>query len=712
MSKQHRGPQAVCLLCVAALADPSTATAQEARELPPIIVESEEPGASLSQTRLSDDDLSTGAVSSPDGISLLRGRPGFSAYANGGISSLPVLRGLADDRVLTTIDGATLSSFCPNHMNPPGSYALSSRLRSITMTPTLSRVSAGGDNIAGVIAIETAKPTFTEDGFDVSGQAGGAYRSVADAWTSDFSGTLAGEQFSLGYDASYAFAENYKRGNGERVRSTQFEAYDQAVTLGARSGQGDLFTLKIGRAFVPYEGFPTQRMDLTENDSTFVNAVYERAFAWGDFRAAINWRSVDHEMNFLDDKGGSAGADMPMISKGDDYDGHVSFKTPVEGLGMVGGGVEIFRTRLDDYWPPVAGSMMMGPDTYININDGERDRYAIWGEWTAQLAAAWTTSAGLRYERVETDAGDVQPYGTGMLHAADIAAAADFNARSHDRADDNVDVTLAALWRPTDSQAYEIGVSRKTRSPNLYERYTWGMGAMSSAMTSFAGDANSYVGNIDLKPEIAHSLAVTAQFTDGPSERHSLKISVYRTWVTDYIDADKLADLAHGFVRLQFANHDVTLYGVEVSGRTEIWEAAAWGTGTLTGALSYTRGENEDTGDDLYHIAPVTARLALEHSLAGWTSSVELEVSGEKDHVNALRHEPETAAYALLNLRTSTDVGPVRIDLGIENLFDTDYDLPLGGVAYGDYKLGGSVGTIQPLPGPGRSFNVALSVAF
>ena len=705
-------------LCVA----PCLAYAQDARELPPIVAEQDESATALSRTELSGEALAAARASSPDAMATLRGQPGFSAFSNGGISALPSVRGMSDDRLLTTIDGAPATAFCPNHMNPASSYMLSGRLTRVTMIPTLSPVSAGGDNIGGVIALESAVPIFAtpDQGLSVSGNVGAAYRSISRGWSGNVSATLAGEHASLGYDAAYAYGANYKDGAGDQVRSSAFESYDQAVTLGLRSDQGDLFTFKIGRAFAPYEGFPTQRMDMTENDSVFVNAAYERGFSWGDLRAAANWRSVDHEMNFLDDK---LPGDMPMLSEGEDYGAQISVRNvSVSGVGSLSGGVELFFTELDDYWPPVSGSMMMGPDDYININDGERNRYALWGEWSASPSEHWTTTAGLRYERVEMDAGDVRPYGTGMMQIDDVNAAAAFNARSHAREDDNIDATLTALWRPNETSAYEFGFARKTRSPNLYERYTWGRGAMSSSMTSFAGDANAYVGNLDLEPEIAHSLAASAEFTSADG-RDAIKVSAYHSWVTDYIDADYLQDLPLGmggamptnttFVQLQFANHDATLYGFEVSGHSELWSNAGFGVGVLSASLSYTHGTNEDTGDALYHIAPLTAFVSLEQSLGRWTNTLELELVDEKDRVNDLRHEPETGGYALAHLRTSAEFGNVRLDLGIENVFDTQYELPLGGVSYGDYRYeGGGARPLDPLAGPGRSFNIGLNVSF
>jgi hypothetical protein len=75
-------------------------------------------------------------------------------------------------------------------------------------------------------------------------------------------------------------------------------------------------------------------------------------------------------------------------------------------------GQEWHGFRLDDYWPAVPGSMMMGPRTYLNINDGKRDRTVLLGELETRHAARWMSVLGLRCESVRMDTGEVQAYGT------------------------------------------------------------------------------------------------------------------------------------------------------------------------------------------------------------------------------------------------------------------------------------------------------------
>ena len=49
-------------------------------------------------------------------------------------------------------------------------------------------------------------------------------------------------------------------------------------------------------------------------------------------------------------------------------------------------GHEFHRFTLNDSWPPVAGSTTMSPNTFMNINDGRRDRYSVFAEWESKVS--------------------------------------------------------------------------------------------------------------------------------------------------------------------------------------------------------------------------------------------------------------------------------------------------------------------------------------
>jgi iron complex outermembrane receptor protein len=239
---------------------------------------------------------------------------------------------------------------------------------------------------------------------------------------------------------------------------------------------------------------------------------------------------------------------------------------------------------------------------------------------------------------------------------------------------------------------------------------------MAADMIGWYGDANGYIGNLNLKPEVANTVSFTSGWHDGARSAWELKVTPYYTYVEDYIDADFVSNqmgmmggMPTGFVTLRFANHDARLYGVNVSGSMGLWRSPELGRFDLFGVLGYVDGENLDTGDNLYHMMPFNAQLTFAHRLGNWSSALEVIAVAEKSQVNDLRNEPITPGYALVNLRTSYEWQNIRLDLGVENLFDRLYYPPLGGVDYADYKAGSSLG---PVPGLGRSFNAGLTVKF
>src|SRR5574343_1393243 len=72
--------------------------------------------------RLGADDIAARHAVTRDTAALLQDVPGVSLYGAGGISSLPVIHGLADDRLRVSVDGMDFIATCPNHMNPPLAY--------------------------------------------------------------------------------------------------------------------------------------------------------------------------------------------------------------------------------------------------------------------------------------------------------------------------------------------------------------------------------------------------------------------------------------------------------------------------------------------------------------------------------------------------------------------------------------------------------------
>ncbi len=696
-----------------------------------------------------------------DSASLLKNIPGLNLQNAGGVSSLPVIHGMADDRLRIKVDGMDLISACGNHMNPALSYIDPTNVDSATVFAGITPVSVGGDSIGGTILIDSSDPEFASagEGGLHQGEVGASYRSNGNAFTGNIAATIANEKLSLNYRGSITESDNYDAGgnfkasgaaaagqgwlDGDEVGSTRYKSTNQSIALGLRH-ERHLLELKLGNQDIPYQGWPNQRMDMTGNDSTQVNLRYEGEFDWGILEMRVYREETRHEMQFDDDKlfwygpnatapatdgipcTPSAGmngcaAGMPMDTKGANTGLVIKANIALSERDTVRLGAEAQDYELDDWWDPSGKGMW--PNTFWNINNGERDRLAAFSEWEAQWNAQWLTQLGIRYERVKMDTGTVQGYNTtSAQYAAESAA---FNAADRDKRDDNVDLTAVARFTPDASRSIEFGYARKSRSPNLYERYTWSTGGMVMRMINMAGDGNGYVGNLDLDPEIAHTLSATFDWHDEAQKSWGLRVAPYFTYVDDYIDVRRCVSAnsncgaanqtaTDAFVYLQFVNQSARIYGLDLSGHFPLAENSRYGGFPATAMVSYLRGENRSTNDDLYNIMPLNGKLAVMHKKGSWNNAIELELVDRKSRTSDVRNELETAGYGLLHLRSNYQRKRVSINVGVENLLDKLYDHPLGGAYTGQGKTMSETGIPwgTQVPGMGRSLYAGINYKF
>ncbi len=646
-------------------------------------------------------------------INLLDGLPGVALQQNGALASTPSLHGLADERVKVQINGLTISSACPNHMNPALSYFSASSEAKVTVINGVTPVSLGGDSIGGTVIVEPAAPVFASgtNRLYAASLLSGFYGSNNNSYGGTVASTVATQNVSLGYVGSWSKGSDYYDGHGDKVPSTYYETTNHVVTLAAQNAS-NLVTLSGGITVTPNEGFVGQWMDLIDNKGGFVNADWKGTFDWGTLDARAYWQTVTHKMDIGKDKQTYPNPMyMPMNTKATNTGYVIKSEIPFFESSTLRLGNEFHRFELDDRWPAVPGNtMMMGPNTFVSINHGERNRFGLYGEWETQWDKAWKTLLGVRPEAVWMDTGNVHGY-SGM-YAADAAI---FNSKDHEKTDFNLDATAEATYEPDKNSTYTLGFARKTRSPSLYERYAWSKVKMASMMINWFNDGNYYTGDLDLKPEAAHTVSATADWHDAEKKDWSVGVTPYYSYVQDYIDVDRygiVKKAGNTLDQLRFANHDAFLYGVDLTLKKRLWENPTFGRGEITGVAGWLHGERVDTGGSLYHVMPLNARFSLNETLGNWSSGVELQLVDAKNDVDELRSEPTTPGYALVNLRTGYQWRNIRLDVGVNNLFDQFYYLPLGGVNFDNYLASGKTEIIQSLAGMGRTVYVSVTVRF
>ena len=661
---------------------------------------------------------------------------GGNSIHNGGFSSLPMIQGLSDDRIKIKIDGMDLIASCANHMNAPLSYSDPVNIKNISVLAGLSAVDQGGDNIGGVIKIDTVKPIFSVDENQIfSGQFGTKYKSNNKTISANISLNTADQDTALSYFGSYVKAENYYAGgtfkdaglaasdrgwlDSDEVGSTAYKNQNHQVSF-SKVIDNEIYQVIAAYHDSPYENFDNQRMDSVGNKNYQLNLSQKGEYEWGKLTSRIYVDDTNHKHNFGPDKqytynnmsGQSYG--MPMEADGITAGLAVDTEIFLNDQDTLKVGSEIQYYQLDDTWASNSGEGMMTGNAFLNINNGKRNRFDIYGQLDSLWTENWITSLGARLGIVQTDSDDVHGYNQTNMNSNQLADSDTFNASKRKKTDENIDISLLTRYNMEEDSSIELGYSMKTRSPNLYQRYTWSTWTMAANMNNLYGDGNGYVGNIDLEPETAHKIGLVLNHQDD-NKNWRIKINPYYTYISDYIDANVIANRGDGYRNLKFDNQTATIYGLDVGADMHLFRTLNFGNFNLLSKFNYQKGRNTDADTDLYNMMPPNLTLAINQNVGSWNNSLSMLLVDKKDNVNSTRQERETAGFTKFDFVTSYQWESVSIIGEVENILDKSYADPLGGEYLGQgatMSTGITRANGTQVYAMGRSFNVALSYSF
>jgi len=292
--------------------------------------------------------------------------------------------------------------------------------------------------------------------------------------------------------------------------------------------------------------------------------------------------------------------------------------------------------------------------------------------------------AGVRYNHVSMNAGAVganlNPMNMTMgmpvmMNAMSANLATQFNSSQRKQTDHNFDWFARVSVEANNGMTWYLGASRKTRSAAYQERYLW------TPMESTGGmaDGKTYVGNIDLDPEVAHELELGFDLV---RPGYSFLPRLFYKDVTDFIQGTPSMNMtvnqfammmANGGMGapypLQFNNTDATFYGFDTEATVELSDRLA-----LRAIINVVRGERDDINDNLYRVSPDNLLLALDYRGDNWLVSLEGITYADQDRIATTNLEQSTDGYSLLNLSGSINFGMgAELRVGVENLLDEDY---------------------------------------
>ena len=225
--------------------------------------------------RIDEQDLASQRAATSDSARLLQDIPGVSLYGAGGISSLPAIHGMADDRVRVQVDGMDVMSVVPQshelaallHQPEPGRAAPRS-------LPASLRSVSGGTASAARSSWSPLHPSSPAPrvSFSPGGGPAASFAAMAGRYGYDFGVAMAGRDLGLSYRESTAQSDNYSAasafkavrpggtpprlaGRGRSGSSAYDGATNRDIGLALRH-EDHLLQLKLGRQIVRLRGFP------------------------------------------------------------------------------------------------------------------------------------------------------------------------------------------------------------------------------------------------------------------------------------------------------------------------------------------------------------------------------------------------------------------------------------------------------------------------
>ncbi|MFW6412652.1 MAG: TonB-dependent receptor domain-containing protein [Oceanicaulis sp.] len=596
------------------------------------------------------------------------------------------LRGFGRESVTLLVDGAR-QNFASAHdgvifLDP----ALLGRVETVR-GPAAALYGSGASG--GVIAFETLDPAdVLADGQSYGARASLGYRSVNEETRGS------GAVFGRGETVRGVAALSLRRSGDIELGSGDALPSEDEIVSGLLSGgwsPSEALDLELG--------WLTFRNDAVEpnngqNDSTVgsLNPLVDKDVAYDSLRGTITFDPVSPLIDF-------EATAYRNIGEVDETDAAIDrfIERDLETVGVRAenrasfalGGVDLaLLTGAEIYEDEQTGFDSATPDGVRGgVPSGTTTFTGAWAqlETTLDLGAAGDLIVlpGVRFDRFESE--------------SDLAAGNE---------DEAVSPRLAATWAPNDQVRVFASWSEAFRAPSLNELYLGG--THFSLPHPILGPSrfitNVFVPNPNLKPEETETFEIGAGFaTDGVFTADD-RFEIKGAWFTT--DAEDLINLGVDFAfdptcfRPPFlpcsagTSFSENLDAAELEGFEVV---AAYENGPLSfdGALFRVDGENSATGEPLGALQPVTGHVRAAYRFEPQRLTLGTRVGFATEFDDVTDPAQERPGFVVLDLyagwRPFADER-VRLDVGVDNVLDHDYDRVFAGVSE-----------------PGRAFRIDLT---
>ncbi len=627
--------------------------------------------------------------------------PGVTGVKRSHSAVEPVIRGLGWERVQTQVDGLPLYGACPGRMDPPVMILQPEYVREAYVVKGVPSVTLGPAGTGGRV---TASADYKRSA-GAPPEFGGWLRSTYNGGRDGVLGGVAAfggtEAFEVYGSFAGAYLDDYRSAGGIEVPARQRE-FGGSLSLGYRPFQNH----RVRFGFIDLEDrgidYPSLPMNSERTSSRTFNWAYRigrTGRSFHGFRFRVGYGAVDHRMN----------------NEGKSTRKKLEAETEAES--------ESFSLSLEGKWlPGSSATLTAGADfSYLN-RDALRTRHLIAADRTfrdhiwpdarqwdvgafAELYVAFSEAyrlrAGGRLDFVSSDARAADGAGSeGRTVRENYVRYYGREAAEVMRDDLLGSGNLLFEWKPRADLIVHSGGGLTSRAAGVTERFF----AFAPAPGGFQ------VGNPTLSPEIKYEVVGGIAWQNAWV---AVSASLFGSWFNDYIypftidERDVNGDGKEDIVR-GYRNVNARLWGGEAEAVFK-----PFGPVSLPLSLACVRGVNTTDDTDLPRMPPVEGRVAcrvdFENKLPWW-AEFGCRLAARQSRIDPGFPESETPGYAVFHLRAGFEIlRRLRIDAGVENLFDQEYTehlTPWAAVGAGDLKQGDTI------PEPGRFLQVGFTLDF
>lgn len=587
-----------------------------------------------------------------DGADYLKTVPGFAVIRKGGADGDPVFRGMAASRVGVQVDGEQVLGGCGMRMDPPTAYVFPEAYDRIVIIKGPQTVRQGPGVSAASVSFERDPETWLQNDWrgrgSVLAAAFGRRDAVADL-------RAGGPRMNGELTGTFAESDDYEDGAGAVVHSN-YQRWSINGVVGWTPD--DLTRVELtGIASDGEAAYADRGMDGVSFARDNVGLRFERRDLnpWLQrLEAQAFYNYVDHVMDNFSLRDFMPTTMMPgrAVSNPDRRTTGLRVEGSLRFGERITGSLGLERLENEHRLRSTMNEAMRPYHNLPKIEDARFRSDSVFGEATFEATSRSRWIGGARLDRwFARDARTA--LSIGMMTPANPTAGAER------------DTTLTSGFMRHERDfggrrwTTYAGTGYVERFPDYWELVAAGRESAGS-LSAFATRPER---TLQLDAGVVHR-----------AERLEWSLSLFANRIEDFILIQ--AGYAKG-TRLAsiVRNVDARSWGGEVDAKLEL--GAGW---RLTGTVAHTHGENRSDGLPLAQIAPLEARLGVEHQREAWGGGMLLRMVDAQDRV-AVRQGNivgqdigPTAGFAMVSLHGRWRISnAAQLAFGIDNLLDKRY---------------------------------------